>query len=63
VTPRIHFALALVSALFLSSCDREPEVGSPEWCEAESQDGRMDDYTMTDVSRYAKHCMFAREEQ
>ena len=60
---QILVALALVSVLCLSSCDREPEVGSPEWSEAQVQDGQMDDYTMSDVGRYAKHCMFEQAEQ
>ena len=50
----------LVAALCAApSCSREPEVGSPEWCEAQQQDGKMDDYTMKEIMTYAQHCMFA----
>ena len=61
--PLIVATCALVAVLGLSSCNREPEVGSPEWCEAQKQDGGMNDYTMSDIGRYAKHCMFDQAEQ
>ena len=48
--------------LVLAACgDGEPEVGSDAWCEREREPGRMDDYTMKEVSLYAKHCMFEKE--
>ncbi len=53
--------LSLVTALVFTSCDREPEVGSPEWCEAEKTSGRMDDYMMNEVATFAKHCMFSQQ--
>jgi hypothetical protein len=54
---------ALIAVFGLVSCDREPEIGSPEWCQAQKQDGAMDDYTMNDVGQYAKHCMFSQVEE
>ena len=48
---------AAVALLAAPSCNREPEVGSPEWCEAESAEGKMDDYTMKEIMLYAQHCM------
>ena len=50
----VLLAVALCAA---PSCNREPEVGSPEWCEGEQADGKMDDYTMKEIMLYAQHCM------
>ncbi len=57
---RMTAGLSLVTALVFASCSREPEIGSPEWCEAEKEPGRMSDYTMKEVATFAKHCLFER---
>ena len=53
--------LLAVALLAAPSCNQEPEVGSPEWCEAESAEGKMDDYTMKEIMLYAQHCMLTGE--
>lgn len=50
----LSFAVSAVAA-----CNRGPEVGSPEWCEAELEAGKMDGYGEEEVMTYAKHCMLA----
>jgi len=52
--------LSLVISV-VTSCNRAPEVGSPEWCEAEGQPGKMDDYGIKEVMTFAKHCMASGE--
>lgn len=54
---RIVGGLFVVASLGMISCSSELEVGSPEWCEAEKEQGKMDDYGMKEVMTYAQHCM------
>ena len=46
---RIVGGLFVVASLGMISCSSELEVGSPEWCEAEKEQGKMDDYGMKEV--------------
>ena len=54
-------SIALTALALGSACSSEPEVGSAEWCEAQREPGRMDNYTMKQISEYASHCMFAED--
>lgn len=46
--------IGLFSMLFLSAC--APEVGSEEWC-AELKKNPQGDWTVDEVTNYAKHCL------
>jgi len=55
--------IALVALAMGSACSNEPDVGSPEWCEAQREPGVMDEYTMKEISEYAGHCMLSEEDE
>jgi len=46
--------IGVFSILFLSAC--APEVGSEEWC-AELKKSPQGDWTVDEVTNYAKHCL------
>ncbi len=57
----VAIALMFAAGSLSTSCTREPEVGSPEWCKAEADSGHTNDYTMKEIGTFAKHCMFDKQ--
>lgn len=47
-------AILLIAALALAAC--EPEVGSPEWCEA-MKDKEQGKWTLDETGDFTKYCV------
>jgi len=52
-------AIIAITALTLSAC--APEVGSKKWCE-QMKERPKGELTMNEISDFAKHCIFPKEE-